>query len=152
IGTVEIPAGTFLSGPFTLKSSINLQLDAGAVLRLLPITQYTGGAVNPPDFMTGSSLHDIEISGLGAIDGQGAGWWPGYKTNSRPTSVVLSKCTRVLLKDFTLSNSPAQNISIKGNNAGNVTVQNLKILAPDSAIGVPLSHNTDGIDLAETNA
>ena len=28
-GTVEIPAGTFLSGPFTLANNINLQLDSG---------------------------------------------------------------------------------------------------------------------------
>jgi len=29
-GTVRVPAGVFLCGPLTLKSSVNLQLDAGA--------------------------------------------------------------------------------------------------------------------------
>jgi polygalacturonase len=151
-GTVRLPpTGVFLSGPFPLANNVNLQLDAGAVLRMLPLSQYPGGSVSPPAWLTGSSLTNIEISGQGAIDGQGAAWWPGYKTNSRPTAIVLSKCSVVLLQDFTISNTPAQNISIKGNSAGNITIQNLTIQAPDSAIGVPPSHNTDGIDLAETN-
>ena len=34
-GTVEFPSGIFLSGPLTLKSSVNLQLDNGAILRML---------------------------------------------------------------------------------------------------------------------
>src|ERR1039458_10439955 len=34
-GTVEIPAGTYLSGPLTLANNINLQLDSGAILRML---------------------------------------------------------------------------------------------------------------------
>ena len=39
-GTVEIPPGIFLSGPLTFKSSVNLQLDSGAILRMLPFGQY----------------------------------------------------------------------------------------------------------------
>ena len=35
-GIVEIPAGTFLSGPLTLSSKINLQIDSGAMLQMLP--------------------------------------------------------------------------------------------------------------------
>src|SRR6516225_8809904 len=91
-GTVRLPpTGVFLSGPFPLANNVNLQLDAGAVLRMLPLSQYPGGSVSPPAWLTGSSLTNIEISGQGAIDGQGAAWWPGYKTNSRPTAIVLSK-------------------------------------------------------------
>jgi polygalacturonase len=153
-GTVRIPAGTnaYLSGPLTFKSYVNFQIDAGAILRMLPIDQYPGGIVNPSDFITGSSLHDIEISGSGAIDGQGAPWWPGYKTNSRPTMIYFGSCSKVLLQNTTFSNSPAQFIGIKGNNAGNVTIQGITVKAPPS-IGVAYpSHNTDAIDLAETNA
>jgi polygalacturonase len=50
-GIVEIPAGTFLSGPITLKSSINLQLDSGAVLRMLPFGQYPGSPTAAPTFI-----------------------------------------------------------------------------------------------------
>ena len=71
-GTVEIPAaaGAYLCGPLTLKNSINLQIDSGATLKMLPYGTWPGGT-SPPDFITGSSLHDIEISGSGTIDGSG---------------------------------------------------------------------------------
>src|ERR1039458_2868198 len=35
-GTVVVPAGTFLSGPITLKSNMTFQLASGAILRMLP--------------------------------------------------------------------------------------------------------------------
>jgi hypothetical protein len=150
-GTVEIPAGTFLCGPLTMKSSINLQLDPGALLRMLPYDQYPGGIVSPANFINGSSLHDIEISGTGAIDGQGSPWWPGYKTNNRPVMVNFSACTRVWIRNATFSNSPAAHLVVKGR-AGNVTIDGVTILAPSSSDPTNPSHNTDAIDLAETNA
>jgi hypothetical protein len=150
-GTVEIPGGTFLSGPLTFKSSINLQLDSGALLRMLPYDKYPGGIVSPANFINGSSLHDVEISGSGAIDGQGSPWWPGYKTNNRPVMVNFSACTRVWIRDATFSNSPAAHLVIKGR-AGNVTIEGVNIIAPSSSDPTNPSHNTDAIDLAETNA
>src|SRR3954469_14714651 len=68
-GTVRIPAGTnaYLCGPITLLSSVNLQVDAGAILRMLPLALARGGTVSPANFISGASLHDIEISGSGAI-------------------------------------------------------------------------------------
>lgn len=150
-GTVEVPAGTFLCGPLTMKSSINLQLDSGALLRMLPYDKYPGGIVSPANFINGSSLHDIEISGTGAIDGQGTPWWPGYKTNNRPVLVSFSACTRVWVRDATFSNSPAAHLVVKGR-AGNVTIEGITITAPSSSDPVNPSHNTDAIDLAETNA
>src|SRR5258708_39385664 len=72
-GTVRIPAGTFLSGPLALLSSVNLQLDPGATLRMLPFGQYPltyfTNATNrtitwtAPNFITASSAHNIETTG-----------------------------------------------------------------------------------------
>ena len=151
-GSVRIPAGTnaYLCGPLTLANNVNLQIDGEAILRLLPYGTYPGGITSPANFISGSSLTNIAISGPGAIDGQGTPWWPGYKTNSRPVIVSFSKCSRVLIQTLTISNPPCQHMSIKGS-GGNVTIQGLTELAPDSITGNPLSHNTDGIDLAETN-
>src|SRR5665213_3293199 len=100
-GTVEFPPGTYLCGPLTLKNSVNLQLDAGALLRMLPIDKYPGGTVNPANFISGSSLHDIEISGTGAIDGQGSPWWPFADTNGavRPIMIRLTSCNREMIRD-----------------------------------------------------
>ncbi len=148
-GTVEIPAatGAYLCGPITLKNSINLQIDSGATLKMLPYGQWPGGT-SPPDFITGSSLHDIEISGSGTIDGQAttSGWWqtPTLSTSARPYMMTLSTCQRVLIQDVTLINPPKMHISIKGK-GGNITIQGITINTPGT------SPNTDGIDLVGTN-
>jgi polygalacturonase len=152
-GTVEIPPGIFMCGPLTLKSSVNLQLDAGALLRMLPFGQYPGGTVNPANFISGSSLHDIEISGTGAIDGQGAPWWPYANTNgaNRPIMIRLSNCNREMIRDVTLSNSPEFHISISGSSAKNTTVQHVTIRANPSSDPVNPGHNTDACDVSGTN-
>ena len=123
-GVVRLPAGIFLSGPITLKNNVNLQVDAGGILRMLPfgqypVTWYTNGGtniyfVNSADFITGSSLTNIEISGPGAIDGQGLPWWPWANTNNaeRPIMISLSGCNRELISNITLSNSPMFHIAI----------------------------------------
>ncbi len=150
-GTVEIPGpGVYLCGPLTMKSAVNLQIDAGAILRMLPYDKYPGGIVNPPNFIGATNLHDVEISGAGAIDGQGAPWWPGYKTNNRPIMIRFQGCTRQLIQGVTLSNSPMFHISISSSK-GNATVQGVTIIAPPSS-GVPNpSHNTDACDVSGTN-
>ena len=151
-GTVRIPPGIYLCGPLAMKKNVNLQLDAGAILRLLVYDKYPGGIVSPANFISASSLTNLAITGLGAIDGQGSPWWPGYKTNSRPVIISFSGCSRVLLQDFTCSNPPAAHIAIKGNNAGNVTFLGITLKAPASTDPTNPSHNTDGVDFAETNA
>ena len=159
-GTVEFPAGVYVSGPLTLKSGVNLQLDAGAILRMLPFGQYpmtwfTNGTdvyFTANNFISGSSLHDIEISGPGAIDGQGLPWWPWANTNGavRPIMIYLDNCDRQLIENVTLSNSPMFHISISGSRAGNTTVQGVTVLAPSSTANPP-SHNTDACDVDGTN-
>ena len=151
-GTVEIPAGIYLSGPITLASAVNLQVDGGAILRMLPITAYPGGTVSPANFISGSSLHDIAISGPGAIDGQGTPWWPYAYTNGavRPSMISLNNCTRELIQNITLSNSPMFHIAI-GGSAANSTVQGVTVHAPSSSDPVTPSHNTDACDVSGNN-
>lgn len=151
-GTVEIPAGVFLCGPLTLKNSVNLQIDSGATLKMLPYGSYPGGT-SPTDFIGASKLHDIEISGSGTIDGQGAAWWAAYNANnsvSRPKAMFApAGCKPVLVRDVTLQNPPNTHISFRSSNGaacGNVTVTNITI---NTADGTP---NTDGIDMSATNA
>ena len=56
----------------------------------------------------------------------------------------------MLLQDFTSSNPPVAHIALKGN-GGNINIISIKLFAPDSSDPVDPSHNTDGVDLAETN-
>ena len=156
-GTVEIPANgtlsTYLSGPITLASSINLQIDAGAMLQMLPRNVTTNGLIIIPKwpsastpFINGSGLSDVEISGTGTIDGQGTNWWVAFHASgaSRPNFINFSGCTRVLIQDVTLQNPPTFHLMLKGNNVG-LTIQNIIVHTPGD------SPNTDGMDLASTN-
>lgn len=153
-GTVEIPAGTnaYLCGPLTLSSHVNLQIDAGAILRMLPITRWPGGTTSAGNFISGNNLQDIELSGSGAIDGQGAPWWPYAYTNgaTRPSMLSLNSCNRTLVQNLTLSNSPMFHIAI-GGNAANSTVQGVTVRAPASNDPTNPSHNTDACDVSGTN-
>ena len=143
-GTVEIPPGIYLSGPLVLTNSVNLQIDSNAILRMLPYAKYPGGTNTGTTFISGANLHDIEISGFGAIDGQGAAWWP-YPGAKRPRMISPSNCNRLLIQNVTLSNSPMFHIAISGSRSGNSTVRSVTIRAPST------SPNTDACDVAGTN-
>ncbi len=152
-GVVEVPGGVFLCGPLTMKSNVRLQLDSEAIVRLLPRGSWPGspytGTVSP--LINGSGLTNIAITGMGMFDGQGSPWWPDYKTINRPLILSLQPCSKVLLQDFTSSNAPVAHIALKGS-GGNINIIGVKLLAPSSDDPVNPSHNTDGVDLAETNA
>ena len=148
-GTVRIPApgtpGAFLCGPLTFKNNVNLQIDTNATLAMLPYGTYPGGT-SPSDFITCSSITNVEISGSGTIDGQATatGWWSGLSTSQRPYMISLSKCQRVLIQNVTLQNPPKMHIAFKSG-GGNITIQGITINTPGT------SPNTDGIDLVGTN-
>jgi polygalacturonase len=177
-GTVEIPAGIFMCGPITLKSHVNLQLDSGCFLRMLAFTNYplalatnitssfttntttmvittnftTNVTFTAQNFISGSGLTDLEISGTGWIQGQGEPWWPfaSVTGDTRPIMISLSGCNRTLIQFVTLSNSPEFHIAIGGKN-GNTTVQFVTIRANASEDPLNPGHNTDACDVSGTN-
>jgi polygalacturonase len=146
---VEVTPGDFLCGPLVLADGINLQLDAGAILRMPAIDKYPGGTNNPPSFISGRGLHDIAITGSGTIEGQGGGWWPLVKTQQigRPRMIALSGCDKILIENVKLQNSPMFHIAISGHST-NVTVRGVTIRAPSSTDPVNPSHNTDACDVS----
>jgi len=152
-GMVEVPPGIFLCGPLTMKSNVRLQLDSNAVIRLLPRGVWPGspytGTVSP--LLNCPSLSNIAVTGTGMFDGQGSPWWPDYKTINRPLILSMQPCSKVLLQGFTSSNPPVAHIALKGA-GGNINIIGVTLLAPDSSDPVNPSHNTDGVDFAETNA
>jgi polygalacturonase len=132
-----------------MASQINLHLDSGALLRMLPLDKYPGGTLDPKSFISGEKLHDVAISGSGAIDGQGAPWWPFAKTPGafRPRMIALESCERILIEDVTLSNSPVFHIAL-GGKSSDITVRKVTIRAPASEDPVCPSHNTDACDVS----
>jgi polygalacturonase len=147
-GIVEIPAGTFLSGPVTLLSSINLQVDTNAMLQMLPLGTYPGGATNAQTFIGCNTVHDLEISGRGAIDGQGAAWWKAFRANHeviRPMMFNLISCNRLFIHDITFQNPPDHHCGLR-KDGGNITISNLTVNTD------PRSPNTDGLNFVGTNS
>lgn len=147
-GTVEIPAGIYLSGPLQLAHHLNLHLAAGATLTMLPLDQYPGGMQRGEDFLSGAALHDLALTGAGTIDGQGEPWWPFAKTPGakRPRMFKLSGCERVLVEGVTLKNSPMFHIAFS--ECTHVTVRGVTIRAPSSTDPKTPSHNTDACDVS----
>ena len=152
-GIVVVPAGDFLSGPIRLTSGVNLRVESGATLRMLPLDKYPGSTNDPANFISGAGLHDVAISGSGVIDGQGAPWWPFAKAKGakRPRMIALSGCERVLVEQVTLKNSPMFHIAI-GGNSSDITVRRVTVRAPASTDPVEPSHNTDACNISGHNA
>ena len=144
-GIVEVPAGTFSCGPIVLASSIDLRVDAGALLQMLPYGTWPAAS---NQFIYCKNVHDVAISGTGTIDGQGSNWWVAYNNNnnlSRPLLAQLYSVNRLFIHDVTMQNPPYHHCGIR-DNGGNVTISNLTENAPST------SPNTDGIDFVATNS
>jgi polygalacturonase len=155
-GTVVIPAGTFLSGPITMKSNVNLYISSGAILQLMPYGSGNGSpagsypnngtADNYANFISGSSLTNIAVTGQGTIEGNGTAWWAAYTANSaikRPCVIRFKACNIVLIDSITLKNAPNVHLTLgqSGSTYGsNGTISNVTISAPST------SPNTDAID------
>jgi polygalacturonase len=156
-GTVEFPAGVYLSRPLVLRTRTTVLLDAGATL--LATTNQSDFMKVPGDwlkakssdefnsFIRGTNLTDITFTGAGTIDGNGYVWWgeaekarqirPGY-TLPRPGLIALENCRKVLMENITLQNSPE--FHFVPMECEDVVVSNLTVLAPAGAA------NTDAID------
>ena len=87
-GVVRIPAGFYVTGAITLRSNINLHLDAGAVLQFssdasqypLVKTNWEGvEAIRAQSPISAKGERNIAITGSGIIDGAGEAWRPVKK-------------------------------------------------------------------------
>lgn len=147
-GKVVVPAGIYLCGPLTFVNNLNFHLDSAAILRFLPMDRYPGGLKEGNNFISGSGLHDVAITGKGTIDGQGSPWWPYAKVEGakRPKMIFLRDCDKILIEDVSLINSPMFHIAI-GGKTSNVTVNHIIVRAPASDDPVNPSHNTDACDV-----
>ena len=85
-GRVVIPAGTWFTGPITLKSNVNLHLEEGATLLFTPdlkeypivLTRWEGmDCYNYQPMIYAYEQTNIAITGKGTIDGgaENANWW-----------------------------------------------------------------------------
>jgi polygalacturonase len=154
-GTVEFPAGTYLSKPLTIYSKTIFKVDAGATLQAstnqmdfmkTPGDWLAKGASFIP-FISGKELTDVTFTGGGVIDGGGFVWWPaaekarqiksGY-TLPRPNLIVIERSKNLRLENVTLQNSPK--FHFVPSDCDDVVVSNVTFHAPEHAA------NTDAMD------
>lgn len=82
-GRVIVPAGTWLTGPITLKSNIELYTEAGALIifsadkNLYPLVETNFEGFNTfrcSSPVNGKNLENVSITGKGVFDGSGDAW------------------------------------------------------------------------------
>ena len=154
-GTVEFPAGNYLSRSLTIYSQTTFQLETGATLfastnqmdfMKTPGDWLAKGASFIP-FISGKDLTDVTFTGGGVIDGNGFVWWPeaekarqikpGY-TLPRPNLISIERCKNLRLENLTLQNSPK--FHFVPADCDEVVITNVTFLAPERAA------NTDAMD------
>lgn len=86
-GILVLEAGTYLTAPLFLKSSMELHFEDGAVLLgttdeiRIPVIPTRAAGVEMdwyPGVLNCNGQRDVTISGNGTIDGQGEYWWRKY--------------------------------------------------------------------------
>jgi polygalacturonase len=131
-GTIDVPAGTYVSNQLALSSSMNLHLEPGAIIQ--------NAATATLITTTGSGLHDIEISGAGTIDGHAT------TVTSSNNLVDIRNVNKLLVSGVTIENSSHFHLVVSSNT--NLTIDGINIndnftLAHN---GNAYLANTDGID------
>ena len=159
-GLVEIPEGTWLSGPLFLKSQMALRLARGACLKGLQIIErwpllpaFESGEVlgswegQPAachaGLLTGVRLQNVRIFGEGSIDANASfeTWWSRPKQpfgGWRPRTVYLVRSQDVSIMGLKLRNSPSWTVHML--RCADIRLAGLDIEAPAD------SPNTDGIN------
>lgn len=135
-GRVLIPSGqTFRCGTLSLRSGIDLHLEAGATLQAsaedaaYTVRRRTGGLSHgKPDedseastmFITADGCQDVSITGRGTIDGGGRFFVRSdlgdiYEmSHVRPYTIFLIGCERVTIRDVTVRDGAYWTIRLTG--------------------------------------
>lgn len=150
-GVVLLDRGTWISGALSLRSGVELRIEAGATLRAsenpgdFPIVTARWEGQSRPShaaFISGTGLSRIALRGGGTIDGRGAVWWRRFKEGKllapRPRLVSFADCTDVLIEALSLIDSPSWTVNPV--RCRNVAVRGIRVTNPAD------SPNTDGIN------
>jgi polygalacturonase len=163
-GRLVVEKGEYRTLPFELCSSLDLHLEAGAVIMgpanfgdygiPEPLTLTSQSEVKekvraPAPLITGRNLHDLALTGEGAIDGNGAMWWAWSERAARnkggnrliyprPHLVVINGCQRMHVEGVTFRNSPK--FHLIPNHVSDLLIERAKFEAP------AMAPNTDAID------
>lgn len=127
-GRVIVPAGTWQTGPITLKSNVNLHLEQGATLlfafdtSLFPIVRTRWEGMDLMNYQPCIYAYDeknVAITGQGVIDGNGSNetWWPMCGKDSygwTPETTESQKIGRPLLFEYSEADTPIEERQFRG--------------------------------------
>jgi polygalacturonase len=146
----------YLTGPFTLQSHVQLQIDSGVTLQATnDHSRYVGADINwvyqPNEaLISAAGATDVGIIGAGTIDGAGGqlqpgggpSWWTVGEdcacTTTRPWLLEFYQCEQVTISGVTLQNAPMWHQALRFSN--DIIESGVTVIAPGSP-------NTDGVDL-----
>jgi polygalacturonase len=145
-GTVEFPAGRWLTGSIQMQSNVTLHLDRGASIEAsADASAYDPPEPNPWDkyqdfghshfhnsLIWGENLHNIAIEGGGLISGKAL--TRGERGTAPDKTIALKLCHNVTLRDFSIAEGGHFGILATG--VDNLTIDNVLI-----------DTNRDGIDI-----
>lgn len=159
-GTVNIPAGTYLSGAVFLKPGVNLHLDKDAVLKGstnvsdYPITRTRiEGHFQDwlPALVNADKCDHLQITGEGTLDGSGTPFYKEFRSRyaadrktknldvPRPRLCLVENSRDVLVSGLHFKDAGFWNLHLYRDDG--VKVEDLDITAP------PGSPSTDGVDV-----
>jgi polygalacturonase len=159
-GTVEFPAGEYLSGSIRLRSNVGLHLGHGATIEAsgdekaydAPEANEWGDTLHYQDFghshwhdslIWGEGLTNVSITGPGRIFGKGLS--RGWEKEHTPQKVggnkaiALRNCRNVLLRDFTIEHGGWFGILATG--VDNLTIDALTIDTNRDGMDIDCCHN-----------
>ncbi|WP_183558730.1 glycoside hydrolase family 28 protein [Mucilaginibacter sp. SP1R1] len=156
-GKVIIPAGnTFMSGPFNLKSNIQLEVEVNAKLiansneKVYQKSAFRDNKGEGTIWIGGENLSNVTICGGGTIDGNGISFMGAELDDSyelkpfniidpRPHLLTIVGGKNIRIRDLTIRNSAYWTVHLVG--CDDVAIDNLTLL---NSLKV---RNSDGIDL-----
>ena len=143
-GTINFPAGTYLSYSIRLKNNVGLHLGHGCIIVAAEGTGYDAAESNQPwenyqdyghnhwhnSLIWGEDLHGISISGPGRIWGKGLSRGEGTLPQAESPgvgnkSIALKNCRNVVLRDFSILHGG--HFAILATGVDNLTIENLQI-------------------------
>jgi polygalacturonase len=173
-GSVPFNTGTFLTGPFTLKSHIMLQVNAGAtILGTIDQSRYVPAYIGTPyrpnqALISVADATDVGIIGNGTIDGQGGvtppgagakSWYDLARTATFPyASFPFAPSSNGLPRPWLVEFWNTSGVTVQGVHLQNSPMWHLALrYVTDARInGITVtapsnSPNTDGIDVVSSN-
>lgn len=131
-GVVLVPAGTFVTGMISLKSNVNLHLDAGAVLQAITEPQ------NYISLVLADNVDHVSITGRGTLFGNGNKFVIKESAPNRPYLVLIRNSRNVLIESITLKHPAAWTLRLLGGQ--HIIVRGISIYSH-------ANFNNDGIDI-----